>query len=554
MTLLRAALGWLARHALVFALIVAALVAHQWLSASYSSAEDVRARLTATRTALATYQAEATQALTASDAAAGQAQSATRAQIDARLSAARAERATAERVAGRGDLAAIATADARALADTRLARLRVALLTREIATLEALRDTLDARRPSETFADATARQIATVRAAIPGVRLATARLAQLEGQNAFTRNFTRAERARLRTQIAEARATADRAERNVRLLIAAETRLTASRAAAARSAASIGADLASQAKRLETDLGGAATERLGGWVRRVDLAGKARTAALVLLGIVLMPFAIRTLFYYVLAPLAERRRAIRLGAAGQPAVTVASTTATSIGVRPREGEELLVRQGFLQSSARGGAKATQWLLDWRHPISSIAAGLTFLTRIASHDSALTTVSAVDDAFAEVAMIDLPEGAACVLQPRALVGVVQPVGRPLHIRGKWRVTTLAAWLTMQLRFLVFHGPARLIVKGGRGVRVETAEQGRVFGQDQLVGFSTDLAYSVTRTETFAPYLFGRESLLKDQVAEGGGVLIVEEAPGAGRKRGVRHGLEGLMDAGLKVFGI
>lgn len=554
MNLLRATIGWIARHALVFALIVAALVAHQWLSASYGSAEQIRTQLTATRTALGAYDSQAADALAASDTAAAQAQSATRAQLDARLAAARAERQAAERIAGRGDLAAIATADARALAETRLARLQVALLTREIETLSALRDTLDARRPGETLADATARQVATVRAAVPVVRLAANRLAQLEAQNAFTRNFTRAERARLRAQIDARQAEADRAERNVRLLIAAHTRLKASRAAAARTAATIRASLASEARRLETDLADAATEQVGGWARRHDLAGKARTAALILFGIVLTPFAIRTLFYYVLAPFAERRRVIRLGSPGQPAVTVAAPTATSIGIRPREGEELLVRQGFLQSSARGGAKATQWLLDWRHPISSIAAGLTFLTRIASHESALTTVSAVDDAFAEVAMIDLPEGAACVLQPRALVGVVQPVGRPSRIEGKWRLTTLAAWLTMQLRFLVFHGPARLVVKGGRGVRVETAEQGRVFGQDQLVGFSTDLAYSVTRTETFAPYLFGRESLLKDQVAEGGGVLIVEEAPGAGRKRGIRHGLEGLLDAGLKVFGI
>lgn len=554
MNLLRATIGWIARHALVFALIVAALVAHQWLSASYGSAEQIRTQLTATRTALGAYEAQAADALAASDTAAAQAQSATRAQLEARLAAARAERQAAERIAGRGDLAAIATADARALAETRLARLQVALLTREIETLSALRDTLDARRPGETLADATARQVAAVRAAVPVVRLAANRLAQLEAQNAFTRNFTRAERARLRAQIDARQAEADRAERNVRLLIAAETRLQSSRAAATRTAATIRASLASEARRLETDLADAATEQVGGWARRHDLAGKARTAALILLGIVLTPFAIRTLFYYVLAPFAERRRVIRLGSPGQPAVTVATPTATSIGIRPREGEELLVRQGFLQSSAPGGAKATQWLLDWRHPISSIAAGLAFLTRIASHESALTTVSAVDDAFAEVAMIDLPEGAACVLQPRALVGVVQPVGRQLRIEGKWRLTTLAAWLTMQLRFLVFHGPARLVVKGGRGVRVETAEQGRVFGQDQLVGFSTDLAYSVTRTETFAPYLFGRESLLKDQVAEGGGVLIVEEAPSAGRKRGIRHGLEGLLDAGLKVFGI
>lgn len=554
MSILKAILGWIARHALVFALIVAALVAHQWFSASTTTADDLRARLGTSRTALATYEQQAQTAVAASDQAVAQGQQATRAALDTRIAAARADREQAERIGARSDLGALAAGDAAAIVRTRTARLQAALLTRQITALEALRDTLDARRPGESLAEATARQVAIVRAQAAIVRAAGNRLAALDAQNAVRRAFTRTERAQLAARLTTARAAAATADRNTRALLTADRTLRQSEATAARAAADVRASLAAETQRLERDLAGTATEQLGGWARRVDLAGKARAAALVLLGIVLMPFAIRTLCYYVLAPFAERRAPIRLGAAGQPAVTVAAPSATSIGVRPGEGEELLVRQGFLQSSARGGAKATQWLLDWRHPISSIAAGLSFLTRIPAHLGALTTVSAVDDAFAEVAMIDLPEGAACVLQPRALVGVVQPAGRPLRITGKWRLTTLAAWLTLQLRFLVFHGPAKLVVKGGRGVRAEAAEKGRVFGQDQLVGFSTDLAYSVTRTETFAPYLFGRESLLKDQVAEGGGVLIVEEAPSAGRKRGVRAGLEGLIDAGLKVFGI
>jgi hypothetical protein len=124
-----------------------------------------------------------------------------------------------------------------------------------------------------------------------------------------------------------------------------------------------------------------------------------------------------------------------------------------------------------------------------------------------------------------------------------------------ITSHWRLFSLNAWLTMQLRFIVFHGPGCLVVRGGRGVRVEPAAAGRIFGQDQLVGFSADLAYSVTRTETFAPYLFGREQLFKDKVEQGAGVLIIEEAPLAGRKGGeVRRGLEGAFDAGLKAVGL
>ncbi len=278
-------------------------------------------------------------------------------------------------------------------------------------------------------------------------------------------------------------------------------------------------------------------------------------AALALLAIILTPFLIRCFLYYVLAPFAERRGAIRIPllAGSASPVPLPGSSRVSLSVRLGEGEELLVRQGYLQTSSAGGTKATRWLLDPRHFLSSIASGLVFLTRIRGAGEA-TTVSATRDGFAELTEITLPVGGACILHPRALVAVVQPQGRPIPIRSHWRLFSLNAWLTLQLRFFSFHGPGRLIVKGGRGVRVERAEQGRVFAQDQLVGFSADLAYSVTRTETFAPYFFGREPLLKDRVEAGSGILVIEEAPLSMRSGKVRHGLEGMMDAGLKAFGL
>jgi len=280
-------------------------------------------------------------------------------------------------------------------------------------------------------------------------------------------------------------------------------------------------------------------------------------AAVAFIGILLTPFLIRLFCYYILAPVAMRRRAIRIDMPGDGAgalIPEAPASTTSVGIRLDAGEELLVRQDYLQTTSHVGEKGTQWFLDWRHPVTSIATGLTFLTRIRG-EKEITTVSAVRDAFAEVTVLTLPEGGSCVLKPRAIAALVQPMGRPLRVTGHWRLFSLNAWLTMQLRYLVFHGPARLVIKGGRGIRVERAERGRIFGQDQLVGFSADLAYSVTRAETFWPYFLGREQLLKDRVEAGEGILIVEEAPMAGRRPGeVRHGMEGLIDAGMKVFGM
>lgn len=279
-------------------------------------------------------------------------------------------------------------------------------------------------------------------------------------------------------------------------------------------------------------------------------------ALLILAGIIALPFIIRALFYYVLAPIAERRASIRISVPGGGKLPIppAELSRVSIPITLGRGEELLVRQDYLQTSSLSGRKDTRWLLDYGHVLSSIASGLSFLTRIRG-EGETTTVSAVRDSFAELTQVMLPAGAACVLHPRALVAVVQTEGQPLRITSHWRLLSLNAWLTLQLRYLVFHGPGSLVVKGGRGIRVERAQSGRIFGQNQLVGFSADLNYSVTRTETFAPYFFGREQLFKDKVEQGSGILIIEEAPLSSQQGGgVRRGLEGTLDAGMKAFGL
>jgi hypothetical protein len=276
-------------------------------------------------------------------------------------------------------------------------------------------------------------------------------------------------------------------------------------------------------------------------------------ALVALVAITLAPFAYRTLAYFVLAPLAGRWPPLRFAPAGaQPPQPVATASAISVSLTLGPREEALVRQDYLQSSSLAGAKRTRWLLDRRYPFTSLASGMRFLTAIRG-DGERVTVSAVKDPFAELAILSVPAGAACVLRPSALAAVVQPLGEPVRITSHWRLFSLPAWLTCQWRYLAFHGPTRLVVKGGRGVRIEPAERGRIVGEGQIVGFSTDLAYAVIRSETFWPYFFGREALLKDKVEEGGGVLLIEEAPLAGRN-GLRRGFTGFVDALLKVGGV
>jgi uncharacterized protein (AIM24 family) len=288
-------------------------------------------------------------------------------------------------------------------------------------------------------------------------------------------------------------------------------------------------------------------------------------ALLILVLVSLAPVGIKAFWYFVVAPAASRRPPIRLRQhAGVAANAVpadlpdaalrAKVSAVSQEIRIGEHEELLVHPDFLQSSADRGRKDTKWVLDWSYPLTSLAAGMVALTRIRAAGAESFVVSSKTDPFAEVGVLELPEGAALVLQPRNLVGVVQNVGRPVRIERRWRFG-LGAWITFQFRYLIFEGPGRLIVQGCRGVRIEAAGRGRSIDQGATIGFSANLDYSRRRSETFGAYLMGMRGLFNDNFSGGPGFCVYEEMPYFGKKAGITgRGLEGLTDGVLKVFGI
>lgn len=272
----------------------------------------------------------------------------------------------------------------------------------------------------------------------------------------------------------------------------------------------------------------------------------------------LMPFAIRILFFSVLAPIAARRPAIRLLPDSAPMVPDDGHSAVSLDVVVPHGWELLVKQGYLHRAPLGAKPSTRWLLSFRQPVASFIRKLTFLTRYRDvPDQALATISVGNEPFAEVTLLKLTEGQACMLQPRLIVAVLQPVGRPIRITGHWRLVSLQAWLTVQLRFLVFHGPATLVLKGARGLHMVAADHDLDLPADHVVGFSANLSYGVTRAATFQPYFFGREALLRDAVRRGPGIVVLEEAPALAANKtahGPSHRLENTLDIVLKFFGL
>lgn len=189
------------------------------------------------------------------------------------------------------------------------------------------------------------------------------------------------------------------------------------------------------------------------------------------------------------------------------------------------------------------------------PLTSAAAGMVGLLRIRVSCTQRITVSSTTDPLAEFCCLDLPAGAALVLQPRCLAGVVQLGEAPLQISRHWRLGHLSAWLTLQLRYLVFHGPVRLIVQGARGVRMEAVHSGRSVNQAATLGFSARLAYAVARNETFPSYLFGQRALFQDRWTGDRGHCVYAETPAQSARSGLfGRGLEGAIDTLLKAFGV
>ena len=231
----------------------------------------------------------------------------------------------------------------------------------------------------------------------------------------------------------------------------------------------------------------------------------------------------------------------------------ASESQTSVDVPLDTDTELLVRSG-VQSVSSDIEGRDVIFLKKRMALTCIAAGLVNMQRLRAARQDYVTVTAPDEEHAEVALINIPEGGAVVLQPRALVGVLKRRSDTLRIDRPWRFNFLISWVTFQFRYVVFHGPCSLIVQGQRGVRVEDAANGRMINKRLTLGFDASLAYGAARSPSFFPYLFGEESLFNDRFSGDGRYLYEQRPTGSGKGKLWGRGLKGLGDAALSAFGI
>lgn len=467
--------------------------------------------------------------------------------VDARIRAASAELAAAgpERYATQ-------------LAERYQARLARALLRQELAYLQGLRAHLLALQGRAAAADELAKLHAQHRAAYARVTGKRQEIAQLGWIEARRMAHPWARSPRLRQLASDLEALTAENNRIAAAWRAQSQALQRMRTVAAQPAFALDERQLDEALRpLQEEIAAARAAVTAHWFTRI--AAPFERALPLACGILALAIAgraaIRAVFYFVLAPLVTRRPPLRLerdsDADQAAAVALLSPSAVSQTLRLDRQEELLVVPAYLQSAPVGAASSTRWLIAGR-PWVSLTSGMALLTCVRTAEPGHAVVlSASDDGLSEIALLRVPAGRALVIQPRALVGLVARQGRPLDIRWRWRLASLQAWLTLQLRFLVVRGPVTLAVQGKRGVRVQPARGGQSIRQTATLGFSADAAYSSVRSEPFLPYLRGQAPLLNDCFG-GAGIYLYDETPGAGKGR-IGRGLEGLGDALLKLFG-
>ncbi len=278
----------------------------------------------------------------------------------------------------------------------------------------------------------------------------------------------------------------------------------------------------------------------------------------ILLVIVAAPFVWKLLAYYVLAPVVQNSNQIVLGNDEAPDGEIGSTPSQPAQrVKMAAGEVLLTRVDYLQGSMGEFHKSTKWLMDWKYPLSSLAAGLFILTRIKPIGEFVgdVTLSTQDNATEELAVIELPEGKSLVFRPHFLVALAHAEDRAPRIKSRWVFFKLHAWVNLQFRYLLVEGPCRLVFSAQRGIQVENVAEsalGRRVNSRLSVAFSPYLKYSPKRAETFVAYLWGKNALFDDYF-QGSGLVIQQQVVG-GRRNVVMRIWDGFFGALGKVFGI
>ena len=173
--------------------------------------------------------------------------------------------------------------------------------------------------------------------------------------------------------------------------------------------------------------------------------GALQTACQIVAAALTVGLVLKTVFYFLLAPLAQRRPAmvVRQGSR-MLSVKEYPLSSISLPISLSPSEELVVIGSHLQSLTDGHETSTKWLFSTTHPFSSFLSGLWMMTRVQAGSPCTAVLSATTDPLEELNSYRLEAGEGLVILPKHLLGVVHPRGANVLMRSHWKFD-IHAWL-------------------------------------------------------------------------------------------------------------
>ena len=268
------------------------------------------------------------------------------------------------------------------------------------------------------------------------------------------------------------------------------------------------------------------------------------------LGILLLPLALRSFWYFGLMGLAERGRSIQLVPPDADGAATADPPEPRLTLTVQPGDVLRVRSGFV--TRREGTPDTELVFGgWSHPFSSLASGLVTLDRFRPTDTPWHVTLGDDEPDTQLLVLRLDQHPGFVVHPAHVVAIL---GQPRVLR-RWRLGHLHAWMTFQFRYLLFEGSGAVVLAGLGHLEGESV-QGNAAGvaSARVLGFDGRLAYRTARTRPFFPYLVGNRPLTED-LFDGEHLFVSGKVDPAGARKDPLQRLLSLVFGALeKALGI
>lgn len=243
-----------------------------------------------------------------------------------------------------------------------------------------------------------------------------------------------------------------------------------------------------------------------------------------------------------------------------PGPITTTSNRVSIEVQVKAGEVAWFRDDYLDRTTR--PKGTKFgllpIFSKRFWLMSLIDGLWWMTVIKGDSENRTNfkVSDADSTATEFAVVEIPVNSSLIIRPHFIVGLTFPDDCPPKLKRHWRLTQLEAWCVMQLWFFELSGPARVVLRGARGVQshssVEDDSIETRLNPGSLIGFSPTAKLYICRSESLWQYIANEEPFY-NYAFEGNGTFLTHETQETSHRSGPLSWLAGIGELLLKLAG-